>query len=244
MNLVSLAILSLVCFSIHAQQKYLVHVDYVKPSMYDTYIETAKAFHDACNEHQPEVSWITVATSDYRMMYVSPMENFAELDKNAFAGMAEKMGDKFGKLFSKFDECYDRHSGYVIVLDEELSYMPDGVSPVVEGENYRKFYMMYHTPSNHGKVKEAIKGVKKMFSDKGSKVYYRVYHSDFGAGEDYYMVAVSYVDPVDAANRGKANNELLGEDAKAVFGKLMNSTERFEEFTGWMKPDLYYSPKK
>lgn len=243
-KLLCLAIMCFAFISLHAQQRYQVHVDYVKPAKYDDYVNTAKDFKKACDEHQPNTSWVAVSTSDDRFLYVSPMENFAELDKNVFAGMAEKMGDEFGNMFKKFDECYDKHADYVLVLNEELSYMPDGISQTVEGENYRKFFMMYHTPSNHGKIREAIKAVKKMFEDKGSKEYYRVYHSGFGNDEEYYMVAISSKDPIDSATRSKANNELLGEDAKEIWSGLMAATERFEEFTGWMRTDLFYSPKE
>jgi len=234
------------CFTLnftYAQQRYQVHVDYVKPYKYEDYIKISKEFIKACNEHQPATSWVTVSTSDDRFMYVSPIENFADLDKDPFAGMAEKMGDNFGKIFEQFNECYDKHSNYVLVLNDELSYMPNGISQTQEGQNYRTFYMMYHTPSNHGKLKEAIKGVKKMFEEKGSKEYYRIYHSGFGNDEEYFMVAISAKDPIDAATRSKANDELLGDSAKEVFGKLMQATERFEEFTGWMRPDLFYSSK-
>lgn len=239
--------LAIVCFAFitsHAQQRFMVHVDYVKPSKYEEYMKVAADFKKACDEHQPDTSWIAVSTSDDRFLYVSPMENFAELDKNVFADMAKEMGDDFGKMFEKFDECYDKHSNYVLVLNEELSYMPSGISQTAEGENYRKFFMLYHTPGNHGKLREAIKAVKKMFEDKGSKEYYRIYHSGFGADEEYYMVAVSSKDAVDAATKSKANDELLGEDARPVWAQLMAATERFEEFTGWMRTDLFYSPKE
>lgn len=240
-------LLAFICFSaisVYAQQRYLVHVDYVKPYKYEDYIKISKEFNEACNKYQPDASWVTVSTSDDRFLYVSPMENFAELDKNVFADMAEKMGEDFGKMFEKFDECYDKHADYILVLNEELSYMPNGISQTQEGENYRKYYVMYHTPSNHDSLKEAIQDVKELFVSKGSKEYYRIYHSDFGTDEDYYLVAISSKDPVDAATKSKENDELLGEDAKTVFGNLMKSTERFEEFSGWMRTDLFYSPKK
>ncbi|HPF97726.1 MAG: hypothetical protein KDD20_06650 [Mangrovimonas sp.] len=238
--------MALYCFTLfaYAQQRYLVHVDYVKPNKYEDYMKVAKEFTKACNEHQPNASWITISTSDDRFLYVSPMKNFAELDTNVFGDMAEKMGDDFGKMFKQFDACYDKHADYVLVLNEDLSYMPEGLSQTQEGENYRKYYVLYHTPSNHESIKEAIKGVKKLYQDKSSKEYYRIYHSGFGTDEDYYLVAVSSKDPVDAATKSKVNDELLGEDAGAVFSNLMKSTERFEEFSGWMRTDLFYSPKQ
>ena len=38
-----------------------------------------------------------------------------------------KMGsEEFNELFDNFDNCYDIHTDYIIHLDNELSYMPDG----------------------------------------------------------------------------------------------------------------------
>ena len=172
------------------------------------------------------------------------MENFAELDKDVFADMAKAMGDEWGNIFKNFNTCYDKHGDYVLVLDENLTYMPEGVTQTPEGENYRKFYFLYYKPENQGKLREAMKNVKDLFASKGSKEYYRVYRSGFGVTDSYYMVAVSSKDEADSAIRGKANDELLGEGADEVFGNLMNTASRFEEISAWMRPDLFYSPKE
>lgn len=235
------------CLSINlsqAQKLYQVHVDYVNPSKVQEYEKIAKEFTEACKKHNPQTSWILTSTSDLRYMYVSPMENFAELDKNVFADMSKAMGDDWGNMFKNFNTCYDKHGDYVLVLDEGLTYMPEGLTQTPEGENYRKFYFLYYKPENQGKLREAMKGVKDLFASKGSKEYYRVYHSGFGVTDSYYMVAVAAKDEVDSATRGKANDELLGEGAKEVFGNLMNTTSKFEEISAWMRPDLYYSPKE
>ena len=62
--------------------------------------------------------------------------------------------------------------------------------------------------------------------------------------EQMKSTSVSSKDPVDAATKSKANNELLGDDAREIWSNLMAATERSEEFTGWMRTDLYYSPKQ
>ena len=42
---------------------------------------------------------------------------------------------------------------------------------------------------------------------------------------------------------GKANDAVLGDEGKAVFGNMMQYISRFEELTGDMRPDLAYSSK-
>jgi len=244
-SILLLALMLCLSFSFsYAQKMYKVHVDYVNPSKLKDYEKTAKEFAEACKKYNPQTSWITTTTSDNRYMYVSPIENFAELDKNYFADMAKEMGDGFGKIFENFNKCYDKHGDYILTLDENLTYMPEGVTQTPVDENYRKFYFLYYTPDSQGKLWEAMKGIKDLFASKGSKEYYRVYRSGFGITDSYYMVAVSSKDEIDSATRGKANDEVLGEDAGEAFGKIMNATSKYEEFSGRMRPDLYYSPKE
>ena len=89
----------------HTQAKrYNVHVDYVKPSKIGEYEKIAKEFNDASKKHNIQTSWLAVATSDLRYMYVSPIENFADLDKRPMADMAKAMGDSFGNMFEQFDK--------------------------------------------------------------------------------------------------------------------------------------------
>jgi hypothetical protein len=243
----ALLLMCIFCLSINlsqAQKMYKVHVDYVNPSKVQDYEKTALEFTEACKKYNPQTSWITTTTSDNRYMYVSPMENFAELDKDVFADMSKAMGDEWGNIFKNFNTCYDKHGDYILTLDENLTYMPEGVTQTPEGENYRKFYFIYYKPENQGALYEAMTGVKELFKTKGSKEHYRVYRSGFGVTDSYYMVAISAKDEIDSATRGKANDEVLGESAGETFGKLMNATSKFEEFSGRMRPDLYYSPKE
>lgn len=227
-----------------AQKRYWVHQDNVKPSMVAEYEKITKEFNAACKEHNVQTSWITVTTSDFKYLYVTPIENMADLDQRPFADMAKEMGDDFGKMFERFDKCYDSHGGYIITLDEDLTYMPDGISLTQEGQNHRKYYYLYYTPENQAKLREGMKAIKEMFASKESKEYYRIYRSGFGTMESYYMVAISAKDEIDSATRGKANDELLGDGRHEVFANLMKYVSRFEELSGEIRPDLGYSPKE
>ncbi len=241
-----LLLLILCAFSVQlsAQKMYLVHEDRVKPSKMMDYEKTAKAFHEACLEHQPDGSWLAVSMDDFRYLYVTPMENFAELDENPMADMAKAMGDEFGKLFEGFNGCYDSHGDYIIRLDESLTYMPDGISQTQEGLNYRNFYFIHFTPDNEKALREGMKAVKEMFASKGSKNYYRIYRSGFGVMDSYYMVAMSSEDEVDAANKNKTNKELLGPERYETFQKVFGNASEMYEVTGNIRTDLSYKKKE
>ncbi|WP_339916694.1 hypothetical protein [Yeosuana marina] len=226
-----------------AQQRYQIHVDNVKPAMVKEYEKTAKKFVEACEKYNPQGPWITASSDNLKYMYISPMDNFADLDKPLYTDMAKEMGDDWSNLFMSFDKCYDSHTDFVITLVNNLSYMPEGMSQMQEGQNYRKWYYLYYTPENSQKMFEAMKGVKELFVSKNSKEYYRIYRSGFGCPENFYLVAVSAKDELDAAMTSKANDELLGDEWKEVFGKVMDVASRFDQISGWMRPELSYSPK-
>ncbi len=137
------------------------------------------------------------------------MESFADIDKNPFKDMAKSMGDEWKNMFERFDRCYDSHGNYVMFLDEELTYMPDGISQTEEGENYRDYYFIYYKPENSKKIREDMKAVKEMHANIGSKLYYRICKSGFGTMDSYYLVAMSSKDEVDSAQKSKASAELI-----------------------------------
>lgn len=231
------------CNALQAQKMYQVHQDNVKPSMMMEYEKISKDFKAACVEHNLQAQWLTVTMDDFRYLFVTPIENFAELDKEPFADMAKAMGDKFGDLFERFNKCYDSHGDYIILLDEELSYMPEGISQTQEGQDYRDYYFIHYTPQNGKKIKEGMKAVKDMFATKGSKNYYRIYKTGFGSPSSYYLVASSSKDAIDSATKQKANQDVLGPDRYETFNKVMNYASKMEEVTGKIRRDLSYSPK-
>ena len=236
-------ILCLTCNISQAQQAYQVHQDNVKPSKIGDYEKTSKEFNAACTEHNVQATWFTAMSSDFKYFYITPIENMADIDKRPFADMAKALGDKWGAMFDDFDKCYDSHGDYILVRDNELSYMPEGVTNAPEDESYRKWLYMYYTPENGDKVREGMKAVKELFKSKESTEHYRVYRNGFGSIESFYMVSISAKDRIDSAQREKANEEVLGPDRWETFNKVMNNISRMEEYNGEMRPDLSYSPK-
>lgn len=226
-------------------QMYEVHEDQVKPSKVGEYEKAAKNFADKMKEHQVSGgAFLTTSTSNLRYLYVNPIDSLGQRN----AGMAElweKMGQEaFGDMMSGFDGTYDRHGSYVIVMDKELCYMPEGLTQTPEGQNYRKFYYVYYKPEHGSEMREAMKGIKDLFEAKKSKVHYRVYRSGYGTMDEFYMVAVAAKDPVDMAQRSMDNQALLGEDAQGVWDNMMKAATKLEDFDGWIRPELGYNPSK
>ncbi|TMU56987.1 hypothetical protein [Flagellimonas algicola] len=228
-------------------QAYWVHEDRVKPSMVMEYEKVSKELTDQCKEHNIQtLAWISTQSDDFRYLFVSPIDSLSDISKanKGFGTLRDKMGEEaFDTLFDDMGKCYDAHGDYVIVLDKSLSYMPEGITQTPEGQDYRRFYYLHTTPAGMKGMKEGMQAVKKMYEDKGSKRHYRVYRSGFGTMGSFYMVAIAAKDGVSYEMMGDANEKLLGPEAQAIYGKVMQHVTKMEEVTGKMRPDLAYSPK-
>ncbi|MRX66157.1 hypothetical protein [Maribacter luteus] len=226
-------------------QAFYVHEDQVKPSMVQEYEQISKEFKEACTKHDlQDLSWEVASTSSGRYFNISPIKNMAELDKNVMAPLAEKMGEEaFMDMFKRFNKCYDKHGDYIVYLNEELTYMPEGISITTEGQNYRKWHFLHVTPENIQNLKGKLKELKALFTKKGSKEYYRIYHNGFGNMGDYYIAILSAVDEEDYAKKSKANQVLLGEEGKMLFDEIFKYVSKYEVESGGMHPELAYSPK-
>lgn len=223
---------------------YWVHEDVVKPSMVASYEKVCKDLTANLKKHNIQgAGMIVTNTVDHRYLWVSPIKSMADINYDVFKTLSEKMGGTaMSDLFDKMDKSYDTEHDYVIHLDEELSYMPDGMTQTPEGQNYRKFHYFHYTPSNSDVVKEKSAAIKKLFESKGSKLHYRTYKSGFGNKGAFYMVAIAAKDATDYATKIAENNELLGEEWAQIYGDFQASLLEYEMVEGQMRPDMAYSP--
>lgn len=226
-------------------QMYAIHMDPVYPSKINDYETVAKKLVEACSKYNTEMAWSTFVFDGFNYTYLSPLKNMAELDKNGFADLREKMGkDAFAELFRSFNDYYDRHIDYILVLDKELSYMPKGITITPEGLNYRHNTLFYFAPKDYDKMIQVAKDFKKLYADKGSTQYYRVYHSGFGTDGSYLLVAEASMSAATFEADEAKNNELLGDQAKELYSRLLAVLLKTETMTGYSRPDLSYSPKQ
>lgn len=241
-NILLMAILVLLApKTISAQQMFHVHEDVVKPSMTMEYEAVLKEVGELIKENPlEEVTMLVLQGYNNHYYYIRPIGLMADLDKQSPVGqLAEKAGrEKVGKLFNRMDKCYDVEKDYIIILDNDLSYMPNGMTQTPEGENYREQYKIYMSPENRATVRDKMKAIKALYEQKGSKTHYRVYRSGFGTDAEFLLVSISAKDEMHMAERSKANEELIGEDGKKAMQELFVNVLKIEEIEGEMRPDL------
>ena len=244
----AMTLLPLISFSQDSKdyQAYWIHEDRVKPGMTDEYEQIAKDLVAACKEHNvQETQWLTMSLNDNSYLYITPMQNFAEMDIDVFATLSEKMGtDNMSALFERFNTTYDEHGDYIVYLNKNLSYMPGGVSQTIDGQNYRTLYYNYVTPENDKSYAEVLKKMKAAFEKNNSKLHYRVYKTGFGVMGNYYMIAVAGESNLSSAKVGDDNWSLMKDDFDPLLKEMSKYTWKMDEKRGWMREDLGYMPAK
>jgi len=224
-------------------QSFVIHEDHVKPSAIAEYESICKEMIDASKKHGvTKAKWMTLASSEFVYSYITPVDKMADLDDNTFSELAEGMGNEaFGNMFKRMDKYYTDHRDYIITMDKELSYQPGGINQMPEGKMYRNNVKYYVSPENYAKANEIAKKYKKLFTEKGSKMYYRVYRSGFGADGTFFLVAVAAENPAAYEQMQMENSKLLGAEGAALNKELLSIIDKMETMQGWMRPDLSYS---
>jgi len=246
-SLLGLMLLLLTTLTTIAQnQAYWIHSDFVKPSKQADYEQVSKDFVEACKKHDiKDIDWVAARIDDGTYLSISPIKNMGDFDKNTLAPLAEKMGeDNFRALFDRFNECYDKHTDYVIRLINDLSYMPRGMNISANGNDYRKYHFFYVTPSTSRLVSKNLKAIKDFYSKKGIKEEFRIYHSGFGAPEEFYVAVISAKDAADYIKTSDEAETQYGDEGKKLFDALFTSITRYETKSGQMRPDLGYIAKQ
>ncbi len=225
----------------NSQQMYHIHEDVVKPSMTMEYESVLKEILDITKDNPLEgINMLALQGYNNHYYYISPIASMGDLDKPGFVNqLAEKAGkEKISEIFSRMDKCYDIEHDYILLLDNNLSYMPDGITQTPQGENYREQYKIYIAPSKRAIVREKMQAVKNLYMEKQSKMHYRVYKSGFGTESEFYIVSIAAKDEMDMATKSEENRKLLGEEGQKVMYELFENVLEIEEIEGVMRPDL------
>lgn len=246
-TLLTATLLLVALFTLNAQnQMFSIHADYVKPSMEKEYISICKEYAEACKKYNLQnADFTTVRLDNGTFLTFETVANMGALDTDTSASLADKMGkDKFQELLARFNKCYDSHGSYMINRIENLTYMPEGSAAAQEGNNYRKYHYLYVTPSTAASVGIKLKAIKDLYVKKGSKEYFRVYHSGYGTLGEYFLVVISAKNEEAYAMQTADNNKLLGKEIEPLIDDLFQNISRYDPMTGYIKPDLSYTATK
>lgn len=184
-------------------------------------------------------TWSTAVTNTNTFMYIMPLENMADLDNNPWQELSEKMGEKeWKKLIDKADGHESSSSSSVLVLDAELSYMPDGLDPTTEGKDFRAWNMFHIKPGKYDEAKDLAKKIKEVYASKNSKFHYRIYHNRFGGDGNTLVVVSSHKNMGDYYQSASTARALVEKDTESLYDEFLTCVAKQDRMYGNMRPDL------
>lgn len=227
-------------------QMFLVHEDRTKPAMAKKHETVDKELIGAMKNNEiPNFSWITLVTEDFRYIYLSPIEKMADLDKDPFSLLREKIGQReTDRIFDKYKGTYDAHGEYILILDKKLSYQPGGVNTTPVGKNYRHIMMYHYTPENADKAEDLAKRFLDLYTKKNSQMDYRLYRSGFGVIGSFFWIVTAAESPEHFERMREDNRILLGQEGESLWEQLAKTVSKIEIIRGYVRPDLAYEPSR
>lgn len=216
------------------RQLFVVHEDQVIPGMMDDYMELMGEVAAAFKAKGNEMESTTYTREDFSVIHVTPIESMADLDRNMSAYFSEMMGEEeFKQAFSRFDKHYHQHGDYVVALNEELSYMPEGnLDPTTPGQPYRLWQYYTVSADNHDEVYELAKEMKALHKNSGSKLNWRIYEPVLGIMGPQFVVVMSGKNAAELENRMSATKQLLKGKDMEIGQQILKLTIEYRTLRG------------
>lgn len=228
------------------KQAFWIHEDVVKPNMVEKYENATKNLISELSRHEISgINWLCSSTNNFKYWMVSPIDNMADLDRNLFKPLKEKMGTtSYSDMWDMYNECYDSHGSFILMLDKDLSYMPNGWDISTPGEDYREFDTYHIKPEFLAEANTTAGLIQDLYETKKSAVPYRVYKSGFGAMGPYFMVVAGAKNAADYAEKNAANGKLLGEEFAPLYEKFLSYCWKVDREHGSIRLDLSMDASK
>ncbi|MCI0750427.1 MAG: hypothetical protein L0Y35_01185 [Flammeovirgaceae bacterium] len=231
------ALMATAAYAQDQKKWFAIHEDLVIPSQNTKYVEAMKNLKAACQLHKVGVTWTTVMHDDYSYIHLSPIKNFADLDKDFFAELITKMGkDGFGKLMDAFNGCYETHSDFVVEEMTSHSYL----SPP-QGENFRDVLFWNVLSGKEMEAEAILLEWKKLYESKKAPEGFMSYKVVFGRAPGFAIVSWGK-DRVESATKAQKSWELMSKEAEDLVKRTLAITTKWSTKRGDVLPDFSLWP--
>jgi hypothetical protein len=236
---------ALTTFFVHAQdntQLFLIHEDIVIPAKSSQYDEASKSLKKALVDNNVTgFGYMSFWQNDNTVIHVQPISNYAELDKDFWKELSDKMGkDETEALFAKYEGTYHSHRDFVAVFHPDLSYKPEQAQ---EGDYiFREWTFLYYDSKDEKAMFELMEEWKLLYESKNIENGYSIFTAGVG---HYGPVIVVYgwaQNEQGYAENNEKNMETLGEERQALMGKTNLLIQKIETKRGWFQEEISYLP--
>ncbi len=243
---VPLAFTSIELGAQQAHPTYLVYQDYVKASMIPQYEEMMRQLLGelADGPVRDQIQFVTIDGPELGYAYVIPIEGSAGIDvfRQAFqTGVANIEADSWSAMQARMRAAVDYRKSIVIELRPNLSYLAETVEMDAELP-FRKYHWYYVVRGEEAQFEKVAMDLVDLYSRFDIQRGFRIYEITLGDDLPSYVMVERAESEADYATRTATIQLAVGNDADALFGRILQFTRRIEVMEGVIRPELSFPP--
>jgi len=239
-----IAIVSLAALPAFAQEPEFLFVweDHVNPGRaVDNEAALTKTLSVAASIKHP-YPWITAVRDDMIYYYVTPVADWADVQKlgDAYMKLTTKMGPE---MIRETEGVSEFGEATLWMIRPDLSYMPDPLLGDPNTQTFRHWTFFYVRPGHEAQFEEYMKKFVEMNKAQKSTLGWQSAAGFFGTDSPVY-VAIQFAETESAfwaAN--EKETEKAGEKVWEVWNETLTHVRKLENVGGQYLPDLSYTPE-
>jgi len=126
---------------------------------------------------------------------------------------------------------------------DDLSYVPAKPRLKAEEMPYARIDYYYLKPGTEEQAEQIAKDYVALFKSKDIPDGFTIYTALSGHDLPLLVAVIPAKNPADLATADEKTNAALGDALRALQGRALSITRRFERKDSWYRPDMSYMPK-
>ncbi len=221
---------------------YIVRSEFVKPAETAAYETATKRWLSELTID--DVTWVTIYGHELGYAFVVPIENFAALDevRLSFGTTSRTSPDaRWAQSAATAATPVERVESYVIELRPDLSYLQRTVS-LDATLPFRKYHWYHAIPGREAEFEAVVTSLVELYRARDVDQGFLFYEVVIGDDLPVFLRVERADDEAHYAAQASMIRETLGDQADALFGRLLEYTRHVEVMEGAVRSGLSYPP--
>lgn len=221
----------------------LVREDKVYPSLTNDYEITLSDLKSFLDDNKVEgFNYFTHLQNNFIYSHVTPIKELKDLNNGISEFFAKNINNPdLDIILNNLSNTISSYNYYVVKFKPELSYIPKEDNWMVKNQ-YRKWHYFYFYPGTSTSVEEVLAAYKKLYTDKGIKMGFRVFAGFLGVKQPLYILTTWAESPLDFQTDLEKASSLLGEEGANLWQLLMGYVQENDTIEGWFLPQYSFAP--
>ena len=228
-------------------QFFLVVEEVVKPPMVSKFEETAKEELALLAENHFPYTCYMYATDNYIYYYVWPVKDYADIGNlmNTWMEMVKKIGmEKWQALNVQKGKTLESYKFGAIRHRPDLSYFQENPRFKPEEANFMYLVFCSILPGKESEFEQICREWVKLDTEVNRSDAYDVFVVEMGSEMPLYFWTSRGISAADFHKQQEIYGTKGGEKIMELWDRTMALCKKYEDKTGWYRPDLSYIPKE